>query len=63
MFRNPYDVKTEKEDHDLYWKAYLLGKRDGIFNRRNLFSRRWPPSYRWGYTDGFNSGSKFNEGK
>lgn len=62
MYKNPYDSKTEKDDHDQYWHAYLIGKRDGIFKRKNLFSRRWPFSYRWGYAAGYTEGVALIQG-
>lgn len=63
MYKNPFDAKTEKGDHDLYWKSYLLGKRDAIFKRPNLaVNRRLPMAYRWGYTSGYSAGLKL-EGK
>lgn len=60
MFRNPFDVKQERAAHDMYWKSYLLGKRDGIFKRRNLLNARWPLPYRMGYGAGYMHGIRFN---
>jgi hypothetical protein len=63
MYKNPFDAKTEKADHDLFWKSYLIGKRDGIFKRPKLtMNRRLPIAYRWGYNDGYLSGLKYKEG-